>query len=466
MSGGAWADGDAPSALDAPTGWGDAADVPSAFDILDEPLAHPGWGAAADVPDALADPLAELPGPRRVITPSGRTLAAATARRIRLATPANTRRGRESRAALFVTWCREHGRLPGDPGTVPDYVAFLADRGHQPETLETYAGTLAHVLALNGSPLDAEDRSYISAVVNHRAAEAAADVDGAGDALQATACSREDLAAMLATLDRTTVAGRRDACALTLAWYMAGRASEPASMNIRDVTEDVAEVIDASGTLVELPALVITLRRSKTNPHGRTVDRVRIVAQDDVTCPLAAWRAWRQVLAAAEVERGPLLRRVKNDKLTTAGRRSADPDRAGGIGDRTIRNLIRSAAAAAGLTRALSLEERRLLSTTAEAEQLAALAEAEREAFAADRRRARRLLRHSMRRYSGHSMRRGHVRHLQKLGTPRHIIETHCRYVPGSKALARYLDDTLPWQDNPTVAMRRAPGRPGAPRGA
>ncbi|GAA2621857.1 hypothetical protein Stube_13400 [Streptomyces tubercidicus] len=51
--------------------------------------------------------------------------------------------------------------------------------------------------------------------------------------------------------------------------------------------------------------------------------------------------------------------------------------------------------------------------------------------------------------------RRGHVRHLQRLGVPRHIIEQQCRYVPGSKALARYLDDALPWQDNPTLAMRR-----------
>jgi hypothetical protein len=170
-----------------------------------------------------------------VRTPSGRTLAAATARRIRLATPANTRRGRESRTALFAAWCREHGRMPGDPGTVPDHVAWLADRGHLAETIAAYTGTLAHFLALSGTPLDAEDRSYIAAGVNHRSAEAAADPDGAGDALQASECSREDLAAMLATLDRATVGGKRDACALTLDWYMAGRASEPAGLNLRDV---------------------------------------------------------------------------------------------------------------------------------------------------------------------------------------------------------------------------------------
>ncbi|GAA3800868.1 hypothetical protein GCM10022403_038920 [Streptomyces coacervatus] len=40
------------------------------------------------------------------------------------------------------------------------------------------------------------------------------------------------------------------------------------------------------------------------------------------------------------------------------------------------------------------------------------------------------------------------------------MIEAQCRYVPGSKALARYLDDLVPWQDNPTVLMRRAAARP------
>ena len=184
--------------------WEAGADVPRVLDVL--PPATTTW-ADEDVPSAFEEPAGFPAG--RVPTPSGRTLSAAAARRIRLATPYNTRRGRESRTALFTAWCRDHGRVPTDPGTVPDYLAHLADRGHQPETLETYAGTLAHGLALGGSPLDAEDRSYISAIVNHRSAELAADPDGAGDALQATECTREDLAAMLATLDRSTVAGQQ-----------------------------------------------------------------------------------------------------------------------------------------------------------------------------------------------------------------------------------------------------------------
>lgn len=69
--------------------------------------------------------------------------------------------------------------------------------------------SLVHFLALSGTSLDAEDRSYISAVVNHRAAESAADADWSGDVLQVSECSRKDQAAMLATLDRTMVAGQR-----------------------------------------------------------------------------------------------------------------------------------------------------------------------------------------------------------------------------------------------------------------
>ncbi|MCX4428920.1 hypothetical protein [Streptomyces mirabilis] len=87
---------------------------------------------------------------------------------------------------------------------------------------------------------------------------------------------------------------------------------------------------------------------------------------------------------------------------------------------------------------------------------------AQREALAAERRRQRRLLRQSLRRYSGHSMRRGQVRHQQRLGVPRHIIETTNRYRPGSKALSRYRDGLVSWQDNPTVLMRQQ-GRAAPP---
>lgn len=400
----------------------------------------------------------------RVMTPDGYAVDAETLRRAFASTPANTERSRQSRMVAYVAWCRDRGRLHTDPGTLADYAAALAGRQHPAETITVYTSTIAERLAAVGAVVPESERALIRAIVAQRAQEEARDDEGQGDVLQATEVTREDLAAMLATLDRSTVEGVRNAFILSLDWYMAGRASEPAGLNLRDATEASVRLEDPeSGELVELAALVITLRLSKTNAYGRTVDVIRIVAQDDVTCPVAAFRAWKAVLAEEGVSSGPLLRRVKAGRLTTAGRPPKDPARVGGIGDRTVRNLVAATARAAGLTRPLDPAERAVLSTTAERSELAALVltDAGREALKVRRRLDRRALRRSLRRYSGHSMRRGKVRDDQRAGVARHVIERQNRYVPGSKALARYLDDLVAWEENPTIParFRRAAGR-------
>ncbi|MFD4320474.1 hypothetical protein [Streptomyces sp. NPDC058548] len=393
----------------------------------------------------------------RVLTPDGYAVDVETLRRALASTPDNTRRSRDSRTAAYVSWCQERGRLHTDPGTLADYAAALADRRHPAETIAVYTSTIAERLAAVGTTLRDSERALIRAIVSQRAQEEARDDGGQGDVLQATECTRKDLAAMLATLDRTTVEGIRDALVLSLDWYMAGRASEPASLNLRDVAEESIRLVDPdTGELVELAVLVITLRLSKTNAYGKTVDVIRIAAQEDSTCPVAAYRAWAAVLAAAGVTSGPLLRRVKAGMLTTAGRPPKDPTRAGGIGDRTIRNIIAAAALAADLTRPLDAAERAVMSTAAERGELDALVltDAGREALKVRWRLARRTLRRARPRYSGHSMRRGKVRDDQRSGAPRHVIERQNRYVPGSKALARYLDDIVAWDENPTVPAR------------
>ncbi|MFF0430327.1 hypothetical protein ACFYUJ_38945 [Streptomyces sp. NPDC004520] len=396
----------------------------------------------------------------RVLTPDGYTVDADTLRRALASTPANTERSRKSRMVSYVAWCRERGRLHTDPGTLADYAAVLAARRHPAETITVYTSTIVERLAAVGTVVPESERALIRAIVAQRAQEEARDDNGQGDVLQATECTREDLAAMLATCDRTTVEGIRNALVLSLDWYMAGRASEPASLNLRDVAEETVRLVDReTGELVELTALVVTLRLSKTNAYGKTVDTIRIAEQDDSTCPVAAFRAWAAVLAEAGVTSGPLLRRVKDGRLTTAGRPPKDPTRAGGIGDRTIRNIIKAAALAAELTRPLDAEQRAVMSTAAERAELAALVltDAGRQELKVRRRLARRALRRSRPRYSGHSMRRGKVREDQRAGVARHVIERQNRYVPGSRALARYLDDIVAWDENPTLPARFRP---------
>ncbi|MFC9534919.1 hypothetical protein ACFT38_30940 [Streptomyces sp. NPDC056975] len=99
---------------------------------------------------------------------------------------------------------------------------------------------MAATLAVSGHRLDEEDRAYLRAVINSRTREQAGDRSGAGDVLQAAECTRENLAAMLATRDRHTLAGLRDCLGLSLAWYMAGRTTEPTSLHVTDVREVAA----------------------------------------------------------------------------------------------------------------------------------------------------------------------------------------------------------------------------------
>lgn len=406
----------------------------------------------------------------RVMTPGGYTIDADTARQFSASVPVNTRRARESRTGLYVQWCRERALIPGDPGTVPDYCAHLARQGHPAATIDSYASALGNFLAVNNRPLTDLDRQLIRGIVNGRSAQDASDPDGAGDALQSTACTRQDLRAMVATLDRTTVVGKRDAAALILDWYVAGRSSEPGGLGVNDLVETVAHTAGADGAPVALAALEVTFRKSKTNAYGRTSETIRLVEQteDDADiCPVRAYRAWMQVLRDRDLHRaGPFLRGIHaSGKIagtpgrrggTTVGRSTTDPGRAGGYGGRSIRNLIRRCASAADLVPALEPEQVVLLSTTAEAAELAkASTETEREAIRADRRTRRRALRRTLVRITGHSMRRGLIQHLDALGAERHVIERHARFAPGSKALARYRVGLLPWNQNPTMLMRR-----------
>ncbi len=413
---------------------------------------------------ALTSPLPDasgytvLPG-GRVLHPDGYTVAASTVALAQSGIPANTIRGRVSRMGAFVTWCQETGRLHSDAGALADYTAHLVALRHPVETITTYVSTIVGQLAAARPAVlvPPSELALIRGIVAAHAHATAQDDDGQGDALQAAECSRADLLKMLATLDRTTVAGMRDALALILAWHMAGRASEPGTLRVRDVAAVTVEYPDPDGgDPITCDGLTLTLRLSKTNAYGLGADTIQLLESGDAACPVAAWQAWAKALDAHGITSGPLLRRVRNNKITKAGRPPADPARAGGFGDRAVRNLIVRCARIARLVRPLEPAEIELLSTRIEREHLATVTDpAERDAHRAGLRIRRRALRRTLPRWSGHSMRRGRVRHLQHTGTPVHVIERQCRYARGSRALSRYLDPLIAWADHPD-----RPGRP------
>ncbi|MFF2751128.1 hypothetical protein ACFVVA_37030 [Kitasatospora sp. NPDC058048] len=421
------------------------------------------------VPLPLGDGLAAAeglayPGPgERVVTSSGRVISARTAWRAANSVPAGTRAARRSRVRGYTAWCAERGRVPTDPGTLPDYLTHLADLHHPTSTLDAHLGTLSTWLELARHPLDGEDRRLAHAVVAHRAAAEARGGTEAAGALQATPVTPQDLAAMVATCDRTTVRGLRDAYALLLDWYMAGRCSEPAGLDRVHVVELTARYLDpVAGCQVVRPALEVRVPTDKVNPHGRLDHRVRILAQDTPElCPVTAHREWTRVLDEQRAGPGPLLRRVDRHGRVggaggrrPAGRPTADAERTLGISGRTVRNIIAAAAAGARLVEPWTPEQRRVLSTAAEAAALAALPAADRDEYRSRLRVERRTLRRTRPRYTGHSMRRGLIREMQQRRVLRATIEQHARYRPGSRALDRYLADLPPWADNPTALVR------------
>ncbi|MGW2793601.1 hypothetical protein ACWC9H_27230 [Streptomyces sp. NPDC001251] len=425
------------------------------------PTTEPLTPLATGVPDASGYTL--LPD-GRVLHPDGYPVDAATVRLANSATPDNTTRGRVSRMAAFVQWCGERGRLHTDAGAVADYAAHLVALRHPAETIATYLSTIVGQLAASQPPVlvPASALTMARDIISARAHQEAQDDDGQGDVLQASECSREELLAMLDTLDTTTVAGLRDALALVLAWHMAARASEPGTLRIRDAEEIAVQFPGENGAEpVAVAGLLLTLRLSKQNAHGLTTETIQLLESGDAACPVALYRAWAAVLAEQGITSGPLLRRVRNGKCTSAGRPPADPARAGGFGDRALRNLIARCAHVARLVEPLTAEQVELMSTKAERERLADLeSAAERDALRTQLRLERRKLRRSRPRYSGHSMRRGRVQDYQQRGTPAHVIERLCRYARGSRALARYLDPLIAWAEHPD-----RPGRPTYPTG-
>ncbi|TQS19862.1 hypothetical protein [Microbispora sp. KK1-11] len=100
------------------------------------------------------------------------------------------------------------------------------------------------------------------------------------------------LRAMLAILDRTTLAGQRDAALLLLGYATAARAGELVALDLADVTE-TGEGLDV---VVYRPKLKRYTQVAV--PYGR----------NPATCPVRAARAYRAGLAGAGRTTGPLHR--------------------------------------------------------------------------------------------------------------------------------------------------------------
>lgn len=358
-------------------------------------------GETEAVTSGIARQSAELPNTPGKLAPDGEAawktadheISAATAARLREATPEATRRAYTGDWCRFTTWCAEAGRspLPATPATLAEYASSLADTDKAPTTIERALAAIARSHRFAG--FSAPDRTGATEVLRayrrDRAATPTARIR------QATPLLVEDLRAMVDVLDPDTVRGLRDRAVLLLAFAVAGRRSEIAALNLADVRE--------------LPGrgLEVLIRTSKTDRDsvGRTV-RVRSGRQRR-TCPVLAVSAWRAHLVAADRTNGPLFPRIdRHGNLGTqaAGRGTVD----GRLTGQSIASIITRAATAAGLA----------VPGT---------------------------------RYTGHSARRGLVTSARRAGKDIGRIGRHGGWVDGSSVVWSYAEDVDAWsEDNPT----------------
>lgn len=330
-----------------------------------------------------------------------RTLTPAARQAIADAMPASTRRAYMADWDGFTTWCAEAGRmaLPATPETVTGYITHLTltpssktGRPLAPSSVERALAAIRTVHRIAGAA--APETKSARAVLSGYRERLALAKDQAARTRKASPAVPDALRAMLATLDRTTLAGKRDAVLLLLGYATAARISELSALDITDV----AETPDG---------LLVTIYRRKIKKHTEVAVPY---GKDPMTCPVRAVRTLIEAMATEGRTSGPLLVRIDRHgyiapPLTRHGRPIGDPQ--GRMSTDAIADVISRAADAAGLDG----------------------------------------------QWSGHSLRRGFATAARRAGASLERIGRHGGWADGSRALLGYLEEADKWTDNPVTGL-------------
>lgn len=311
----------------------------------------------------------------------------------------STRRAYSSDWTEFTAWCSTNGRppLPASPETIVEYVAALTTlprprtgRPYSPSSIERAIAAIrtAHSAA-NVSPPSTKGARIVLRGYRDRLARAK---DPAAKTRKAQPAVPTALRAMLDTLDRDTLMGKRDAALLLLGFATAARVSELAALDLADVPE-TDNGIEASVYRRKVKAFSDTAVPFGSNPS---------------TCPVRAVRALREALAEAGRTEGPLFVRVdRHGRIAPPMFRRGVPigDPSGRLTAQAAAQVVERAAEAAGLEG----------------------------------------------QWSGHSLRRGFATAARKAGHDLVRIGRHGGWADGSKALLGYFEDSDKWEDNPVA---------------
>ncbi|MEV7020061.1 tyrosine-type recombinase/integrase [Streptomyces sp. NPDC093991] len=312
--------------------------------------------------------------------------------------PDSTRRAYITDMTAFTAWCATVGRrpLPATPETLTEYVAHLTltpsartGRPLAPSSIERALAAIrtTHKAAALPTPETKGARKVLSGYRERLAVTK----DPAARPRRAAPATPDALREMLATLDRATLAGKRDAALLLLGYACAARVSELAALDQADVveTED---------------GLLVNVYRRKLKRH----DEVAVpYGSNPATCPV---RAVRALLAAQERTAGPLFVRIDRHgrvapPMTRHGRIIGDP--AGRVTPAGAAAVVTRAATAAGFEG----------------------------------------------KWTGHSLRRGFATAARRAGHTLERIGRHGGWADGSRALLGYVEEGDRWERNPVAGL-------------
>lgn len=228
---------------------------------------------------------------------------------------ANTRRAYRADWAHFVAWCERFGAqaLPADPRLVARYLSAHAGK-LKVVTLQRRLSAIQHVHRQVGLDFDGRQRDLRE---TWRGIRRTHGVASRGKAPTVT----EELRALLATLDATTLLGLRDRALLLIGFAGCYRRSELVAIDFAHVAE-------------HRDGLIITLAVSKTDQEGEGYEKGIPYGAHPETCPVRALKDW---VAAAGITEGPIFRGVTRHGRVLSER----------LSDRTVARVVQRTVLAA-----------------------------------------------------------------------------------------------------------------------
>ena len=201
----------------------------------------------------------------------------------------STKRAYTRQWNIFENYCDGRGpALPASPVLIANYLADCAQDGLGVSSIEQALAAIAFKYRAQ----NVEDTTASSLV---RATMSGIRRLHGKPPRQAEPILRDDLRAILAKLS-DDVRGKRDRALFLLAFALARRQSEVVAFDVSDVR-------------LKPTGMSVTIRHSKTDQTGKGVlKEIRALAETNAdVCPVRAMQAW---LAAADIQSGPLFRKV------------------------------------------------------------------------------------------------------------------------------------------------------------